>query len=108
MFSSLIDPVVSIDVVVGIDVEGRVITLDPETIAGTDEIIVAGSIVSQAVRAGSTATTALCTEAARRISDPETIVSVEVRTDVIDAIAWFEGNKTSVSSVTHATCATVP
>ena len=104
MFSNLIEPVVDIDFVVGIDESGGTVTLDPETIAGTDEIIVAGSIVRQAVHGGTTALALLCAEVAVR-AERDGIVAVEVRTDRVDAIGWYSGNRQPLSSITQHRCA---
>lgn len=105
MFSNLIEPVVDIDFVVGIDESGGTVTLDPETIAGTDEIIVAGSIVRQAVRGGTTALALLCAEVAVRAAERDGIVAIEVRTDRVDAIGWYSGKREPLSSITQHRCA---
>lgn len=104
MFSTRIDAEVDVDYVIGLDAAGRDVVLDPETIAGTDEVIVAGSIVTQAVRAGSTAPAELCAAAAARVGADQGIVALEVRTDRVDAIAWFDGRREPLRSVVHASC----
>jgi len=50
MFSSLIEPVATVQLAVGLDSDRNDITLSPELIAGTDEVIVAGSTLRQAKR----------------------------------------------------------
>lgn len=107
MFSSLIEPVVEIDYAVGLDRDGNDATLDPETIAGTDEIIIAGSILSQAVNAGEVALAPLCEAIATRISSSSRaseIVGVEIRTDRLDAVAHFGGDHSPLTRTPHWTC----
>ena len=103
MFSFLIDPVVSIDYAVGIDSAGNDVTLDPATIAGTDEVIVAGSIVAQAVKSGPEDLDALCRAAASRV-DATKLANLEIRTDIVDAVRWFGGDARQLSRITHWTC----
>lgn len=105
MFSTLIDPLVDVDYVVGVDAAGNDVTLDPETIAGTDEVIIAGSVVTQAVRAGDGAVATLCLAAAERLAGRDgAVVALEVRTDRVDAIAWFDGNPTPLLTRVHGRC----
>ena len=103
MFSSLIEPEVTIDYVVGIDGNGLDIRLSPEVIAGTDEVIIAGSIVTQAVRGGQSSASALCNETAGRVHQTAVVV-VEVRSDTVDAIEWFSGGPSVLATIIHATC----
>lgn len=107
MFSSLIEPIVDIDYAIGLDEGGNDITLDPETIAGTDEIIIAGSVVSQAVRGGETALAPLCSAIATRVSSgsrESSIVGIEIRTDRLDAVAYFAGDELPIERVAHWVC----
>ncbi|MEZ5280033.1 MAG: hypothetical protein R2770_06140 [Acidimicrobiales bacterium] len=104
MFSSLLETVSDVDLVVGVDRSGSEIRLSPQLIAGTDEVIVAGSTVRQAVRAGDTE--ALCALVADRVArnGPAEVVSVLVKTDTIDAIEWYAGNRQPRDTVVHSAC----
>ncbi len=109
MFSHAIDPVGSIDTVVGVTTEGVEVRLPPEIAAGTDEVIVAGSVVSDAVSSGPEALSRLCAAAASRLAaDPASrfgnVVTVEIRTETYDAIAWFRGDRAPLSLETRVGC----
>ena len=67
-------------------------------------VTVAGSTVRQAVRAGDTE--ALCALVADRVArnGPAEVVSVLVKTDTIDAIEWYAGNRQPRDTVVHSAC----
>jgi hypothetical protein len=110
MFSHNLEPVSDIDLVVGLNESGATVTLSPEIIAGTEEVIVAGSLVRQSVNRGNDATQCLCREVAARIAtagSPE-VQSVQVRTETLDAIGWFQGNQEPLHVAVRATCEVGP
>lgn len=107
MFSENREPVADIEVVVGVDAEGRDVTLSPELIAGTEEVIVAGSRVRTAIARGDADTRSLCLAVAERVQrsrSGDEVATIAVRTDRYDAVAWFAGDTTPLSSVEHARC----
>jgi len=105
MFSDLVEPVVAIDVVVGIDTTGASVSLGPRVIAGTDEVIIAGSIVRQAVRGGAASAAQLCDDVVSRVGADKGLTAIEVRTETVDAIAWFSGSSQPLSTQVHHRCA---
>lgn len=102
MFSSVIEPVRWVDLAVGIDVSGADVILDPEAIGGTDEVIVAGSTVRQAVR--DDRADQLCLEILDRVDDRREVVGVEIRSDLIDARAWYDGDRHPIERQLTASC----
>lgn len=68
---------------VGVDVDGKVSRLGARVIGGTDEVILAATTVSAAVRRGEV--DELCREIARRLTATDVVVVV-VRTEVIDVV----------------------
>jgi hypothetical protein len=105
MFSSLVDPVSPVDVAVGRTASGTDVTLSPQLIAGTDEVIVAGSIITQAVRAGKP--DQLCARIAIRVAADgayESVARIEVRTDTINAIEHYSGNNATLQRTVRAQC----
>jgi hypothetical protein len=111
MFSSLIEPVTAIDLAVGVDTNGADVRLSPELIAGTDEVIIAGSTLRQSVRAGTTAE--LCVEIAQRVADQgdSSVVEIQIRTDTLDAIAWYasgDGGREPVERIVRSVCEVRP
>ena len=109
MFSENRAPVADIEVVVGRTLDGRDITLSPELIAGTEEVIVAGSLVRTSVRRGPDAASDLCHDVAQRIAGqgPPDVDEVVVRTDRHDAIAWFQGDRAPLERTIHSSCQVV-
>ena len=105
MFSGLRDSMASIDHVVGVAGDGSRTVLPPESVAN-DEVLQARAIIHQAVRQGPDATDKLCQQAALWVYEArwEKIETVEVLTDRFDALAYFDGNKSPMSSVLHASC----
>lgn len=104
MFSTLLPAVSKVDLVVGIDASGEEVRLSPELIAGTDEVIIAGSTVRQSVRSGET--DEMCSLVADRVarSDNDSVVEIVVKTDEIDAVRWFADDKTPESTTVHSRC----
>jgi len=78
--------------------------LDPERIAGTDEVIQAAATVSDAIGAGTA--DRLCAEIAQRVSSsgPREANAVEVVTERYDSVKWFAGDRTVLGRVVHAHC----
>jgi hypothetical protein len=116
MFSQNLQPVSDVDLAIGIDTVGNLVTLNPDLIADTGEVIVAGSIVRQAVRSGDSATANLCESVARNVLDDrseegpaiETVTSIEIRTHTYDAVKWFAGDTTPLDVIVHTSCPVEP
>jgi hypothetical protein len=92
-----------IPVVVGVDRTGEDVRLDPGELAGTDEVMLAAKTVRHAVAAGAAATDRLCREVASRL-DPDEVVRVEVRTEIYDVVAWYDGDRAPAGVEVHARC----
>lgn len=106
MFSENRPPIADIDLVVGVTRAGDRRTLSPELIAGTEEVIVAGSLVRRSVARGAEAISRLCRDAAERVGTggSREVVAVEVVTDRLDAVEWFAGDHTPLATETHLRC----
>lgn len=94
MFSRAVDAEVDLDLVIGRTAAGERVELSPRLIAGTDEVIVAGGTIRIAVRQGRTGE--LCAEVAERVADSgrDDIETIEIVTDSVDSVAWYEGDRT--------------
>jgi len=86
----------------------RVWRLDPERIAGTDEVILAAATVSDAINAGHA--DRLCGEIATRVarSGPADASDIEVVTERYDALEWFAGRRIPLERIVHARCPVPP
>lgn len=105
MFSFPRQPVVDIDVVMGVTADGDDVRLGPELIADTDEVIQAGALVRRAVAGGQDASGSLCATVADRVAGSSVGADrIEVRTDRYDAVAWFQGDEEPLTSTLRATC----
>ena len=104
MFSWSLDATVPVDAVVGRTAGGAEVRLSPALIGGTDEVIQAGAAVRAAIRSGPAASQELCRQVAARLAGSDAVAEVEVRTDVVDAVAWFRGDRAPRPRSVHATC----
>jgi hypothetical protein len=102
MFSNSQAQTTDIELVVGVDAVGNRVALGPRIIAGTDEVIQAGSYVRRQIRNGNAEQ--LCGEALGRVDSNSDVVTVLVLTERLDAIAWYAGDKTPLNTQIHATC----
>ncbi len=104
MFSSRRTAATAVDTAVAIGPNGEAWRLDPERLAATDEVILAAATVSRHVRAGTAEV--LCEEVAGRVASdgPAGATTVEVVTERFDAVAWFDGERTPLERVVHASC----
>ena len=103
MFARRSGPVVRLATVVGLDADGHVHRLDPHTIGGGDEVVLASEQVRLAVAEGAASVAALCGEVAARVEDPF-IERVEVRTEVRDAVADVRARRPPLDVEVHARC----
>lgn len=107
MFSHERGRLSAVATVVGVDGDGEVRRLDPHLVGGTDEVMLAVTTASRAVRAGKERAAGLCREVAERIaaSSRDELVGVEVRVETHDAVARFaDGDREPRSVTTHARC----
>jgi hypothetical protein len=105
MFASTRSRTEPVDTAVVVTADGTVHRLAPRLLAATDEVILAGVTVGDAIRAGTTPS--LCAAMARRVADEEpgwNPGTVEVVTETYDAVRWFEGDRSPVGRRVHATC----
>lgn len=86
---------------VGVDRDDAVERLDPETIADSDEVMLAAATVRRAVAAGTDAR--LCVEIAERLSGGG-VRAVEIRTETYDAVAYFDGDTEPLTATVHERC----
>ena len=101
MFSSNRSTREPVDTAVVVDPDGHEKRLDPWSIAGTDEPIIATVVVADSISDGTSFD--LCSEIVDRV-DPTPGSRVEIVTVVYDAVRWFEGDREPVSRVVHASC----
>jgi hypothetical protein len=85
--------------------EAQTYRLDPQRIAATPQPVTAAVVVSLAIARGEAAQ--LCAEIAERVarSGPDDASTIEVVTERYDAVDWFDGDRTPIERVVHATCA---
>ena len=81
--------------------DGAVERLSPSAIAGTDQVIEASVVVATAVRAGATATAALCEEVLGRV---EGVDEVRVVVERYDALRWAAGDEEPAERRVVGTC----
>jgi hypothetical protein len=104
MFSSRRSSTETVDTAIVVDAAGDVIRIDPRDIAGTDEVILAAVTVSDALRDDTAV--ALCRDIVTRLDTrlPEGAI-VRIVTEKYDAIEWYGGDRTPLSTIVHADCA---
>ena len=105
MFSSRRTTTESVDTAVFVDDNWIVQRLSPSVIAGTDEVILAAQTVSQAIGTGTA--TELCAEIVARYK-PEIAGTVEVITEIFDAVNWYHGDKSPLQRTIYASCEDKP
>ncbi|XYI00705.1 hypothetical protein ACMHYB_13470 [Sorangium sp. So ce1128] len=91
---------------VGVDSRGGRRPIPPRLV-GSEEVLQAKATLAQSIRQGARATRALCRGIAARVAEQSgqaDLVSVEIRTDTFDAVAFFEGQEAPLDSKLHATC----
>ncbi|WP_437625298.1 hypothetical protein [Sorangium sp. So ce1151] len=91
---------------VGVDSRGGRRPIPPRLV-GSEEVLQAKATLAQSIRQGARATRALCRGIAARVAEQSgqaDLVSVEIRTDTFDAVAFFEGQEAPIDSKLHATC----
>ena len=101
MFSSRRTTTESVNTAVFVDASGSIYRLNPEIIAGTDEVILTAQTVSLSIANGTTAQ--LCAEIRDRF-DAKTTGQIEIVTEVFDAVNWYADDKSPISRTIHATC----
>ena len=106
MFSGNLEGVNDVRTVVGRTADGTRVTLSPEAISGSDEVMLAAADVGRAVAAGPAATAALCGDVAHRVGTrgPRDVVTIEVVTERYDAIAYFGGDEEPAALTVHSSC----
>ncbi len=103
MFSSRRSSTESVDTAILVDESGGTTRLDPSDIAGTDEVILAAVTVSDALRDATAHL--LCDEIVDRVADRmPSGAQVRVVTETYEAIGWYRGDRTPLSTVVHAEC----
>ena len=105
MFATDVGRTAVVDTARGLRPDGSTVTLSPELVSGTGEIILAASTVTNAVAGGPDRTMRLCAEIAGRLgaSRPD-VVQVRIATETLDAVGWFEGDTEPRSVEVRATC----
>ncbi|MDP1818433.1 MAG: hypothetical protein Q8K58_00890 [Acidimicrobiales bacterium] len=108
MFAKRSGTVVRLATAVGIDRDGDVHRLGPHPISGSDEVVLAAELTRRAVEEGHESSAALCREVAARVDPNEDVVSIEVRTEVRDAVADVRAEEDPLEVLVHARCAVAP
>jgi hypothetical protein len=108
MFSSPRGRDVAVATAVGIDAAGGAHRLDPALIGGTGEVMLAATTVRLAVDAGEDELVRLCREIASRAAGDPGLVAVELRTEIHDAVAWFDGDREPAATSAHHRCEIAP
>ena len=104
MFATDVGRRAVVDTAFGLRDDGSTVTLSPELVTGTGEIILAASTVTNAVAGGPERTAGLCAEIASRLPADGDITAVRIATETYDAVDWFEGGKTPTAIDVRATC----
>ncbi len=104
MFTSDRGRVVALDTVVLVDGDGRH-RLSPEVIGGTDEIVLAAVVVSDAIDGGTVTLDRLCREVVARVDRAGT---VEVVTERHDAVALLQRDEPPLEVEVHHRCEATP
>jgi hypothetical protein len=100
------DPMTTVERAVGVGAGGARRPIPPRLV-GSGEVLQAKATVAHSIRLGGAAARALCRDIAERVSSNQAfadVVSVEIRTDTFDAVAFFNGHEAPVSSRVHARC----
>jgi hypothetical protein len=105
MFATDVGTTAVVDTAMGVRADGTTVTLSPQLVTGTDEVILAASTVSNAVAGGAERTARLCDEIAGRLagSRPD-VVQVRIATETRDAVAYFDGPTAPTDLEVRATC----
>lgn len=91
---------------VGVDSRGGRRPIPPRLV-GSDEVLQAKATLAHSIRRGARAARALCRDIAARAARDDAfadLVTVEIRTDTFDGIAFFEGREAPIDAKVHATC----
>jgi hypothetical protein len=103
MFSSRRSSTESVDTAILVEGSGGTTRLDPSDIAGTDEVILAAVAVSDALRDATA--DLLCDDIVVRVGDRMPPgARVRIVTETYEAIGWYRGDRTPLSTVVHAEC----
>lgn len=103
MFSSRRTAIEPVHTAVLVDPEGEVTRLSPTQISGNDEVIIAAQLVYDSI--GRDGGVILCDDISHRIGEPTTRgATIEIVTERYDAIDWYEGRRSPISRVVHASC----
>jgi hypothetical protein len=100
MFTTERGEVVDLDTAVLVDDSGRH-RLSPEVVGGSDQIVTAAVVVSQAISEGSAATRLLCEDIADRVDGPG---SIEIVTERHDAVDLLRDGTDAISVTVHERC----
>ena len=101
MFAHPRPRVTRFDTAVWIDAGGHHHTLDPRTVAGTDQPMDAAMALRGAIRRGDADT--LCEEIAARLGEPG---NVRIMSLTLDSIRWFRGDHRPIEITHRAECST--
>lgn len=103
MFSSRRTAIEPVHTAVLVDSGGEVTRLSPTQISGNDEVIITAQLVHESI--GRDGGQQLCDDISRRIGEPTTRdATIEIVTERYDAIDWYEGRRSPISRVVHASC----
>lgn len=108
MFATDVGRRAVVDTAFGLRDDGTSVTLSPELVTGTGEVILAASTVANAVASGPERAAGLCAEIASRLPVDGDITAVRIATETYDAVDWFGGATTPTAIDVRATCPVPP
>ena len=105
MFATDVGRTAVVDTARGVRADGATVTLSPQLVTGTGEVILAASTVANAVAGGPDRTMRLCAEIADRLGTgrPD-VVQVRIATETFDAVGYFDGDAAPKAVEVRATC----
>ena len=105
MFATDVGRTAVVDTAKGLRADGSTVTLSPQLVTGTGEVILAASTVANAVAGGAERTAGLCREIAGRVaSSRPDVEQVRIATETLDAVGWYDGDRTPRAVEVRATC----
>lgn len=100
------DPAALVERAVAVTADGRSRPVPPRLV-GSDEVLQARALIARTVAQGGAPARALCRDIAARLAPAPAfsdVVSLELRTDTFDAVAFFSGREDPIRSKLHARC----
>lgn len=100
------DPTAVVERAVGVTADGQRRPVPPRLV-GSEEVLQARALVARSLAQGGGASRALCRDIAARVAAAPAfadVVSVELRADTFDAVAFLAGREEPLRSKVHVRC----